>query len=392
MEPCAIRGATSTSIPPRTPRNGSWISLRRVVLRPSSLLFGATVFIDEAEIYVCGGNGGAGCVSFRRERFLPKGGPDGGIGGDGGSVILEAVDGVDTLLDFAGRHHWRADNGRPGMGKNMTGASSEDLRVLLPPGTLVYDRDTDLLLKDLAVVGDFVCVAQGGRGGRGNKSFASPTNQTPREAEPGEPGEERWLRLELKLIADIGLVGLPNAGKSTLLSRMSKARPKIAAYPFTTLEPQLGIVELPGHRRCVMADLPGLIEGAHRGEGLGDTFLRHIERTRVLLHLIDAAPVGTDTSPLEAYRTVRREIESYSSALAEKPEFVVLTKLDLVPDQDLCTTLAEELDCKVLGISAVTGAHLKELGQVLWGSIADIRQETMPEPARPAPDHQTDLT
>lgn len=351
------------------------------------------MFIDEAEIYTRAGDGGDGCVSFRREKFLPRGGPDGGNGGDGGSVMLVAAAGVDTLLDFKGKHHWKAKNGQPGMGKNMTGASSDDLLLRLPPGTLVYDRDTGILLKDLAGPGDSVCVGRGGKGGRGNKSFASPTDQAPRRAEPGEPGEERWLRLELKLIADVGLVGLPNAGKSTLLSRVSEARPKIAAYPFTTLEPQLGIIELPGYRRFVMADLPGLIEGAHRGEGLGDTFLRHIERTRVILHLIDAAPQNVPPDSAQAYRIIRRELTSYSPALAAKPELVVLTKLDLVPDgTGACADLEAEIGCPVLAISAVTGANLQALGERLWQYVAEGRPEPHPQWDRGRLPHVGDLS
>ena len=349
------------------------------------------MFVDEAEIYTKAGDGGHGCVSFRRERFLPRGGPDGGNGGDGGSVILQATPRVETLLDFKGKHHWKAKAGRPGMGKNMVGASSEDLIVRLPPGTLVYDRDTGVMLKDLAATGDSVCVARGGRGGHGNKHFATPTNQTPREAEPGGLGEERWLRLELKLIADVGLVGLPNAGKSTLLSRLSKARPKIAAYPFTTLEPQLGIAELPGYRRFVLADLPGLIEGAHRGEGLGDTFLRHIERTRVILHLIDAAPHDAGPSPAEAYKIIRGELASYSQALAGKPELVVLNKIDLLQNAaDRRGELEAQIGCEVLALSAVTGANLPAVAERLWEFVAADRQEPMPEPTPGLPNPLVD--
>ena len=238
------------------------------------------MLIDRAEIYVAGGKGGDGCVSFRREKYVPQGGPDGGDGGHGGSVYAAATAGVDTLLDFTGRHHWTADNGQPGMGKDRTGRSAQDLVLELPPGTLIYDRDTGVLIKDLCEPGVRVCIAEGGKGGRGNARFARADHRVPREFEEGTPGVERWLRLELKLIADVGLVGLPNAGKSTLLSRLSRARPKIADYPFTTLQPQLGIVALSDDRRFVLADIPGLIEGAHEGAGLGDEFLRHIERTR----------------------------------------------------------------------------------------------------------------
>ena len=332
------------------------------------------MFIDEAEIFVSGGRGGHGCLSFRREKFIPKGGPDGGNGGDGGNVILLAAPGVDTLLDFKGKHHWRAPNGQPGMGKNMAGACGEDLVLRLPPGTLVYDRESGLLLKDLAEPGDTVCVARGGRGGKGNKAFARPTHQTPRETEPGEPGEERSLKLELKLIAEVGIIGLPNAGKSTLLSRLSAARPKIADYPFTTLVPQLGIVELSGFRRFVMADMPGLIEGAHTGVGLGGTFLRHIERTRVLLHLIDIAPGESQPSPAQAYRVIREELARYSTALAAKPELVAANKMDLLPDDEPVRRLSAELGCEIIPISGVTGRNLSVLGEALWRFVIAGRE------------------
>lgn len=331
------------------------------------------MFIDQAEIFVRGGKGGNGCVSFRREKYIPKGGPDGGDGGKGGDVMLYADPGVDTLLDFTGRHHWIADNGRPGMGKNMTGRSGNDLIIRLPPGTLVYDRDTARLLKDLDTPEMQVTIAHGGRGGKGNTHFTSSKYQAPRFAQPGEDPEERWLRLELKLIADVGLAGLPNAGKSTLLARMSRARPKIADYPFTTLEPQLGIVELTGYRRFVMADIPGLIEGAHEGVGLGDEFLRHIERTRVIVHLIDVHPLPGQPTPAEAYRVIRNELQKYSQKLADKPELVVANKIDLAPDLDAVEALRHELGCEVLAISGVTGAGIEALGERLWGMIQEAR-------------------
>ena len=250
------------------------------------------MFIDEATIYVCGGRGGDGCVSFRREKYVPKGGPDGGDGGDGGSVFLLASSRVNTLLDLTGKHHWRAEAGRPGTGTNCYGRRGEDLIATVPTGTLVYDTASGVLLKDMVDDDIKICVARGGHGGYGNLHYVSATHQTPRESTPGTAGRERTLHLQLKLIADVGLVGLPNAGKSTLLSVLSKARPKIAAYPFTTLQPYLGIVELTGYRRLVLADIPGLIEGAHLGAGLGDAFLRHIERTRVIVHMIDICPEG----------------------------------------------------------------------------------------------------
>ena len=263
------------------------------------------MFIDEAKICVKAGDGGHGCISFRREKFIPKGGPDGGDGGRGGSVYFQAVENLDTLLDFAGKHHWQARNGQPGSGNNKHGASGQALIIKVPPGTLIYDTELDLLLKDLNEIGLKVCVCRGGRGGRGNKSFATSINQTPRNAEPGKSGQERNIRLELKLIADVGLVGMPNAGKSTLISRCSAARPKIADYPFTTVEPVLGIVELSDFRRFVMADIPGLIEGAHNGAGLGLEFLKHIERTIILAHILDICPqmaptLLRTTTPYEA--------------------------------------------------------------------------------------------
>ncbi|MEP0841483.1 MAG: GTPase ObgE [Phycisphaerae bacterium] len=337
------------------------------------------MFIDRAEIYVRGGKGGPGCVSFRREKYIPKGGPDGGDGGRGGDVYLLADEAVATLLDFTGRHHWIAENGRHGQGRNMTGRAGADLVVRVPPGTLVYDRDNGRLLKDLDAPGKKVLIAHGGRGGKGNRHFASSRHQAPRFAQPGEPPEERWLRLELKLIADVGVVGLPNAGKSTLLSRLSKARPKIADYPFTTLEPQLGIVELSHYRRFVMADIPGLIEGAHEGVGLGDDFLRHIERTRIIVHLIDVHPLEGQPSPAQAYAIVRNELHKYSTALADKPEVVVANKIDLAPDLSAVEALAEQIGREVLAISGVTGAGLEALAERLWRLVEEARQT----PARP---------
>src|SRR5439155_23213278 len=248
------------------------------------------MFVDEATIHVKAGDGGNGCVSFRPEKYVPKGGPDGGDGGNGGSIVLVADVNKNTLLHFAGRHHWRAAKGEAGMGKKMYGKSGEDLVIQVPPGTLVHDIDHQILIADLDAPEKRVVIAQGGKGGRGNWHFKNSVNQTPRYAEPGTEGQERNLRLELKLIADVGLVGMPNAGKSTLLSVISAARPKIADYPFTTLEPQLGIVELDAERRIVVADIPGLIEGAQHGAGLGHAFLRHIERTKIIVHLLDLYP------------------------------------------------------------------------------------------------------
>lgn len=335
------------------------------------------LFIDEAIICVRSGRGGDGCVSFRREKHVPKGGPDGGDGGDGGSVFLHVDPQLSTLVDLTGKHHWTAQNGRPGAGDNCSGKAGEDEIVRVPPGTLVYDRDNGILLKDLVEPNSRLCVARGGSGGRGNARFASPTHQTPREFERGEESQERWLRLELKLIADVGVIGLPNAGKSTLLSRVSRARPKIADYPFTTLVPNLGIVSLSGYRQFVMADVPGLIEGAHEGVGLGDKFLRHIERTRVVLHLIDLFPPEGMPSPAEAYRIIRGELEKYSPVLATKPELIVANKLDMSSEKEPAElhALREALgEHDVLAISAVSGKGLELVTNRLWEMIDAARK------------------
>jgi GTP-binding protein len=333
------------------------------------------MFIDQAQIWIKAGDGGHGCVSFRRERFIPKGGPDGGDGGRGGNVYFEAAENLDTLIDFAGKHHWQAQKGRPGSGNNKHGADGEDLIINVPPGTLIYDMDLDLLLKDLNEVAMKVRVCRGGRGGKGNKAFATPTNQTPRNAEPGKKGQERNIRLELKLIADVGLVGMPNAGKSTLISRCSAARPKIADYPFTTIEPVLGIVELSDYRRFVMADIPGLIEGASEGAGLGHDFLKHIERTTILVHILDIMP--TDSSaPVENYKAIRSELEQHSKALAQKQEIIVANKIDLDPDGKIVKELKEKLQQPVHPISAVTGSGTKELSELLWRNVKELKNKS----------------
>jgi GTP-binding protein len=330
------------------------------------------MFVDEAKIQVKAGDGGNGCVSFRREKYIPKGGPDGGDGGKGGSVYFEAVDDLDTLIDFTGRRHWRAQNGHPGSGSNKHGADGQDLIIPVPPGTLIYDADMNLLLKDLNEIGIKARVCLGGRGGKGNKAFATSTNQTPRYAEPGKQGQERNIRLELKLMADVGIVGMPNAGKSTLISRCSAARPKIADYPFTTVEPVLGIVELSDYRRFIMADIPGLIEGSHKGAGLGIEFLKHIERTRIIVHILDIMPMD-DSAPAENYKAIRKELKLYSKALAEKPEVIVANKIDLDPDGSIVKKLKKKLRKKVYPVSAVTGAGVKELTEILWQKVKETK-------------------
>jgi GTP-binding protein len=330
------------------------------------------MFVDEAKILVKAGDGGNGCVSFRREKYVPKGGPDGGDGGKGGSVYFQAVEDLDTLIDFAGKHHWHAHNGQPGSGSNKHGANGQDQIIPVPPGTLIYDADLDLMLKDLNAVGMKVCVCRGGRGGKGNKAFATSTNQTPRYAEPGKKGQERNIRLELKLIADVGLVGMPNAGKSTLISRCSAARPKIADYPFTTLEPVLGIVELSDYRRFIMADIPGLIEGSHKGAGLGIEFLKHIERTRIIVHILDIMPTD-GSAPAKNYKAIRKELKLYSKALAEKEEVIVANKIDLDPAGRIVKELKKKTRKKIYPISAVTGAGVKELTEILWQKIKETK-------------------
>lgn len=330
-----------------------------------------TMFADRATITIYAGKGGDGCVSFRRAKGLPKGGPDGGNGGDGGSVILVADENVGTLLDYRGKHDWRARGGRPGEGAQRYGASAEDLELLLPPGTLVYDDETGELLYDLAP-GDRVVAAQGGKGGFGNEHFKSATYQTPREATKGEPGEKKRLRLELKLIAEVGLVGLPNAGKSTLLAATTAAAPKVANYPFTTLSPQLGIAEIDPARRLIIADIPGLIEGAAAGAGLGHEFLRHVERTKVLVHVLDMVPDSGDIAG--NYTKIRAELGQYAPALLEKPELIALNKADLfVDDQELADTVAGvrralglESEERVFVISGAARQGVRELLEAAW--------------------------
>jgi len=324
------------------------------------------MFIDRVTLYVKGGDGGRGCCSFRREKYVPRGGPDGGDGGHGGDVTVRAVAGADNLADVVHRKHWRAQNGGGGQGSNCTGRRGRDLVIRVPPGTLVLDRDRGNVLRDLTAADQEVTVAMGGKGGRGNRAFATATNRAPRETEPGTPGEERWIVLELKMIADAGLIGLPNAGKSTLLSRLSHAQPEVADYPFTTKHPNLGVVRVSGDTVFVLADLPGLIEGAHGGTGLGHEFLRHVERARVLVHLVEPLPPDS-SDPLKNYRIIRRELELHSRELADKPEILVVSKAELTGSEATRERLERELGREVLAISSVTGKGLAHL----VGAIAD---------------------
>jgi len=320
------------------------------------------MFIDEVRIRVKAGDGGNGCLAFRREKYVPRGGPSGGDGGRGGDVVMVASNHYNTLLHFRYNPEHTAQRGRHGEGSNRTGREGASVELPVPVGTIVYDADSGELLHDFTQAGDRFLVARGGRGGRGNQHFATPTHQAPTEHEPGRPGEERHLRLELKLLADVGLVGFPNAGKSTLISRISAARPKIADYPFTTLEPNLGVVSVDDFS-FVVADIPGLIEGAHLGHGLGVQFLRHIERTRLLVHLVDVSE-GSGREPAEDFRIVLEELASFSAALAAKPMFVVASKMDAAQDLSRVASLREaaaNLGLPYYEISSVTGQGIEEL-------------------------------
>jgi len=328
-------------------------------------------FLDEAKVYIRSGDGGNGCVAFRREKFIEFGGPNGGDGGRGGDVVAQAVDGLNTLIDYRYQQHFRAKNGRAGMGKDRHGANGADIVLKLPAGTQIYEEDGETLLADLAAVGEQVTLARGGNGGFGNAHFKSSTNRAPRHANPGQPGEERTIRLRLKLIADAGIVGLPNAGKSTFLAAVSAARPKIADYPFTTLNPQLGVASIDG-REFVLADIPGLIEGAHEGAGLGDRFLGHIERCRVLLHLVD----GTGEHAGKAYQTVRAELDAYGGGLADKPEIVALNKTDAMSGEDIKQQLARlkrAAKKAPLAISAATGEGVPDVLRALAMAVGSAR-------------------
>jgi GTP-binding protein len=339
-------------------------------------------FLDVAKVYIQSGNGGNGCVAFRREKFIEYGGPWGGNGGKGGDVWVEAVEHLNTLIDFRFQQHVRAKNGEGGMGKEMTGAHGADALMKVPVGTQIYDEDGENLIADLATTGQRVKLLRGGNGGFGNAHFKSSTNQAPRHANPGQSGEEKIIILKLKLVADAGLIGMPNAGKSTFLSRVSAARPKIADYPFTTLEPQLGVVRIDG-TDFVLADLPGLIEGAHDGVGLGDRFLGHAERCNVLLHLID----GTESEIAKIYKTIRAELEAYGKILTGKPEIVALNKADAIPKTALARKRAAlEKACghKVFVISGVTGSGVDDVLRAIAREIVSRRgKKIAPKQAKP---------
>lgn len=329
------------------------------------------MFIDEAKIYVKAGDGGNGCLAFRREKYVPRGGPSGGDGGRGGDVTIIANEHVNTLIHFRFNPEHKADRGRHGEGSNRTGQDGKSIRLEVPVGTLVYDQATGEQLHDFSRPGDEFVVARGGRGGRGNARFATSTHQAPTEHEPGRPGQERHLRLELKLLADAGLVGFPNAGKSTLISRISAARPKIADYPFTTLEPQLGVVKMDDFRSFVVADIPGLIEGAHLGHGLGTQFLRHIERTKLLVHLVDVSE-ASGRDPAQDFEIVMRELASFSPELVEKPMLVVASKMDAAQNPERVAALkrlAAEHNLPYFEISSVTGLGIEELKHAIAGRV-----------------------
>lgn len=331
------------------------------------------MFVDRVTIYCEAGDGGDGCMSFRREAKVPRGGPDGGDGGRGGSVVVVADENVSSLSNIVGHKHWKAERGRHGEGDLRSGRSGEDAVIPVPPGTLVRDADRGHLLKDLTHHGDSIIIAHGGRGGRGNKRFATSTNQAPRETEPGGEGEKRNVILELKLIADVGLIGLPNAGKSTLLSRISKATPEIADYPFTTKYPNLGLVQVGFEHQFVVADIPGLIEGAHAGIGLGHEFLKHVERTRVLVHLVEPAPMD-QSDPIENYRQIREELKLYDPTLLDRPEILVISKCEL-PDADAVADLFEETcNRPVLKLSSATGEGVPTLIARILTELETLKQ------------------
>jgi GTP-binding protein len=340
------------------------------------------MFVDEVDILVEAGHGGAGCMSFRREKFVPRGGPDGGDGGRGGSIYAVASPHLNTLTPYRYTKEFHARRGGHGQGSNRTGADSPDLELEVPVGTLIYEKPGDssaepVLIGDLVAVGQRVLLAQGGHGGRGNARFVSSTNRAPRRCEAGTPGETKQLQLQLKLLADVGLVGFPNAGKSTLIARISAARPKIADYPFTTLSPNLGVVSMSGNRSFVVADVPGLIEGAHEGHGLGDRFLKHLDRTKVLVHLVDVSG-ASGRDPVEDFETVQRELSLFSPELAAKPQVVAATKIDAVVDETLVEGLkrhVEELGLPFARISSVTGEGVDSLLESMWRHLPAADRE-----------------
>ena len=341
-------------------------------------------FVDEALITVEAGNGGAGCLSFRREKYIPKGGPDGGDGGHGGSVILMADENLNTLIDYRFQPRYRADNGRPGAGRNKTGAGGSDLVLKVPVGTAIYNDETNTLVGEVVADGDVMTVAEGGRGGLGNTRFKSSTNRAPRRTTPGIPGEAYKLRLELRLLADVGLVGLPNAGKSTLISQLSAAKPKIADYPFTTLVPQLGVVSLAPHRNFVIADIPGLISGAAEGAGLGTRFLKHLTRTRILLHLVDVAPID-EKDPVDVVETIADELEQFSPSLAARERWLILNKVDLVNADERDAFIDELKEAfnwphPVHVISGVTGDGCELLAYNLMTRLEELAIERREDP------------
>ncbi len=345
--------------------------------------YSLVMFIDKVVIRVKSGAGGHGAATFRREKYVAQGGPSGGDGGQGGSVIFQATDDRNTLLDFMYRKEFIAEPGEPGGSKNKTGKDSPDVVLMVPVGTVVYDEASDVVLADLYRAGDTYVAAKGGRGGRGNQHFATATNRAPTYSEPGGPAEARTLRLELKLIADVGLVGLPNAGKSTLISVISAAKPKIADYPFTTLEPQLGVVRFDDGETCVVADIPGLIEGAHTGAGLGHEFLRHVERTRLLLHLVDASGGFEERDPLEDWQVISTELEKYSDTLATRPVVAVLNKVDLPEAQENIPRLKASLEAKGVPVFTISGATREGLEPLLRHVRLRLREIPRPAPYVP---------
>jgi GTP-binding protein len=333
------------------------------------------MFIDRVQVELKAGRGGSGCTSFRREKYVPRGGPDGGDGGNGGSINIVAETGVDSLSVLAHRKMWKAKPGGSGSGSNRHGRNGEHLVILVPPGTVVIDAKDGFVIKDLTNIGEQFVAARGGKGGKGNAAFKSPTNRAPREHTNGEEGEHRTVIFELKMIADVGLIGKPNAGKSTLLSRLSHARPEIADYPFTTKYPNLGQVQIDFERSFIMADIPGLIEGAHAGAGLGHEFLRHIERAGILVHLVEPSPMdGSD--PLENYRVIRREMQQYNERLIQRPEIVAVTKAELPGAAEIRDQLAAELGTDVLLISAVTGQALNQLTGIIARTLSEHQAAT----------------